>query len=110
MAASGRVERAERTIFQLLLQEITVVLEVPKKDLRFACLFSYKYSNFWYYSCICEVTNKVIQGLSRTLLYSENNKFLLTHFQPMFHSHAPRKPLISDVFRGYEWIEVEHSL
>ena len=39
MAASGRVERAERTIFQLLLQEITVVLEVPKKDLRFAWLF-----------------------------------------------------------------------
>ena len=37
MAASGRKEQAERTIFQLLLQQIAVVLEVPK--IRFSiCL------------------------------------------------------------------------
>ena len=30
MGASGSKEQAERTIFQLLLQQIAVVLEVPK--------------------------------------------------------------------------------
>ena len=30
----------------------------------------------------------VIQGLSRTLFYGKNKKSLLTHFQPMMHSHS----------------------
>ena len=32
MATSGGKEQAERTIFHLLLQQITVVLGVPKND------------------------------------------------------------------------------
>ena len=39
MAASGRVERAKRTMFQLLLQQITEVLEVPKIDLNLPDFF-----------------------------------------------------------------------
>ena len=38
-----------------------------------------------------EVTSKVVQGLSRTVFYSKNKSFLLTHFQPILHSYAPRK-------------------
>ena len=64
MAASDRIERAERTMFQLLLQQIMVVLEVPKIGFKICLIFSYKDSNFWYFSCICEATSKVVQGLS----------------------------------------------
>ena len=39
MAASGRIEQTERTIFQLLLQQITVVLEVPKIGFKICLTF-----------------------------------------------------------------------
>ena len=39
----------------------------------------------------CEVASKVVQGLSRIPFYNKNKTFLLAHFQPMFHSYAPRK-------------------
>ena len=86
MAACGRKEQAERTIFQLLLQQITVVF-----DLIFAWLFSHKDSNLRYFLCICKVTSMVVQGLSRALFYSKNKKFALIHFRPTLPSYAPRK-------------------
>ena len=91
MVASGRLEQTERTMFQLLLQQITVVLEVPKIEFKIRLTFFLKDSEFWYFSCLCEVTSKVVQGLSRALFYSKNKQFLLTHFRPIFHSYAPRK-------------------
>ena len=42
MAASGRLEQAERTMFQLLLQQITVVLEVPKIEFKIRLTFFLK--------------------------------------------------------------------
>ena len=39
MAASVRIERVERIIFQLLLQQITVVLEVPKIGFKIRLTF-----------------------------------------------------------------------
>ena len=61
MVASRRVERAERTMFHLFMQQITVVLEVPKIGFKIRLTFFYKYSNFWYFSCICEVASNVVQ-------------------------------------------------
>ena len=91
MAAVGRIERIESSLFQLLLQQITVILEVPKTKFKIHLTFSYKNSNFWYFSCICEVKNKVVQDLSRTFFYSRNKKLLLNHIQPMLYSYTPRK-------------------
>ena len=59
MAASGRIERAERTMFQLLLQQMSVILEKPKIGFEI-CLTFFKDSNFWYFSCICENASKIV--------------------------------------------------
>ena len=73
MVASGGIERTEKSMFQLLLQQIMVVLEVPKIE-------SFKkYSFFWYFSCTCEVTSKVLQGLQQNFFYRKNKKVLLNH-------------------------------
>ena len=39
MAALGRIERAERSLFQLLLQQITVILEVPEIGFKIRLTF-----------------------------------------------------------------------
>ena len=81
-----------------------------KYDLIFAWLFSYKDSNFWYFSCICKVTSMVVQGLSRALFYSKNKKFVLIHFQPTLPSCAPWKYqktfnflIFSMGINGFKW-------
>ena len=90
IAASGRKEQADRS-FNYCCSKSRWFWKWLKYDLIFAWLFSYKDSNFWYFSCICKVTSMVVQGLSRALFYSKNKKFVLIHFQPTLPSYAPRK-------------------
>ena len=91
MADSGRIEQAERAKFQLLLQQITVVLEVSKIGFKICLTYFIKKILISGIFHVCEVTSKVVQGLSRTLFYSINQIFLFTHSQPLFHSYALRK-------------------
>ena len=55
-AASGRKERADRS-FNYCCSKSRWFWKWLKYDLIFAWLFSYKDSNFWYFSWICKVFN-----------------------------------------------------
>ena len=91
-----------------------VVLEVPKMRVKICLTFSNKDFDFWYFSCICEVTSKVVQCLSQFLLYSKNKKFFVNPFSTnaslLCSQKTSENNRFSDVFSGYRGIQEEHWL
>ena len=49
------IEPAEGTIFQLLLQQITMVSDMPKIEFENSLTYFLKDSNFWYFSCFVKL-------------------------------------------------------
>ena len=68
-AASGRKERADRS-FNYCCSKSRWFWKWLKYDLIFAWLFSYKDSNFWYFSCVCKVKKKCSQKISENIVFS----------------------------------------
>ena len=98
MAAYGRIEQAERTMFQLLLQQIAVVLEVPKIGFKICLTFFLKDSNFWYFLCFVKLQVRLYKAYHEPLFIVRIKDFFQcsTHMLP----ENIRKPLAFYIFAG----------
>ena len=88
-----------------------LVLEMPKIGFKICLVFFLtKMLISGYFSCVCKVTSKVAQALSRILFYSKKKNVLLTYFLPKFYSYAPRKHRGFLIFFQRVWLDSIRTL
>ena len=88
-----------------------LVLEMPKIGFKICLVFFLtKILISGYVSCVCKVTSKVAQTLSRIIFYSKRKNILLTYFLPKFYSYAPKKHRGFLIFFQRVWLDSIRTL